>query len=224
MAEEPAKKKGSALSGKTLGLPTPVVVIGGGAGAFLLYRWYKNRQSSSSTATPAATASPNAATGTDSGVGAGFTGTGSSGGGGGGLGQANNALLQQIESQLAGLGTGVVPAGTGAVSGSGDTSGSSSNGAATGGGTGAASGSNSTGSAATAAKTALVPDTFQFKDAKVSFVPTAKVTRGNQVAYGIPNTATGSTLKNAGGDVKTGAQLSQQGWTGLTPKAAYLVR
>ena len=89
MAEEPAKKaapkkgaKSSGLSGSWHGVPKPVLAVGGVVGAYLVYRWYKNRSSSTAAATTA-TANP-AATGTDTGTGSGYTGTGTGSGGGGG--------------------------------------------------------------------------------------------------------------------------------------------
>lgn len=61
MAEPVPAAKSSAkgiLNGKIHGIPTPVVIAGGAAGAFLLYRWYKNRNAASaSTTAPATTAS-----------------------------------------------------------------------------------------------------------------------------------------------------------------------
>lgn len=74
-------KKGSAFKGKIAGIPRPVVLIVGGLGLYLGYRWYKNRQaaSTSSTATPTASSGTTADTSGGYGSGGGYGGYGGGG-------------------------------------------------------------------------------------------------------------------------------------------------
>jgi hypothetical protein len=98
----PAAKKtttGKGLSAKWHGVPVWVLAGGGGVGAFLLYKWYKNRQSADTTSGATSATAP-VATGT-TGTGSGYTGTGQGGGGGGGGNLAN--ALSALTSAIAGL-------------------------------------------------------------------------------------------------------------------------
>ena len=65
------------LNGKWHGIPTPVLIVGGSVGAFLLYRWYSNRNASAASTTAPATSASN-----PYGWLTGDQGSGSTGGGG----------------------------------------------------------------------------------------------------------------------------------------------
>jgi hypothetical protein len=230
-----SSKKGGGLSGSFHGIPKPVLAVGGGLGAFFLYRFWQARKAAAAT-TPAPQVNP-AATGTDTGTGAGFSGTGT-GGGGGGFGPAGGQpggisdLLKQIlaavnpqgtpaptpptpdqPSPEFGPGPNSAPAPAPALLPTQQNLQSVATPVATPtSGTGA--GGNPAG----------IPGTFSLKNGTVNFQPTAAVVRGNQVAYGIPNQGTASTVERAGGTVQSGATLNSKGWTGLTPGALYLLR
>ena len=83
MATAPVVPKGKAKASSFHGIPIWVIAVGGAAGAYLLYRWYKSRSASTSAAsTDTGTTATDTGTGsTDSGYGAG------SGGGGDNSGQ-----------------------------------------------------------------------------------------------------------------------------------------
>lgn len=228
----PAPAKSGGLSAKWHGVPVWLLAAGGGGGGFLLYRWWKNRNASS-TASSTTAAQTSAATGS-TGTGSDYSGAGAaSGGGGGGEGAANNALLQQIASELGSLtpGTEPQPSGTGGAN-----SDQPGNYNLTGGPV--PSGTKTTPSSilTPAAETQVpqgkvlinapagVPGTFSLPKGNVAFQPTAAVKHGGQVAYGIGNPTELSAVKSAGGTVETGKQLAAKGWTGLTPGASYLVR
>lgn len=243
-------RKGSGLSARWHGVPIWVLGLGGGGGAFLLYRWYKGRQTASaattSTATPAS-----AATGT-SGLGTGYTGMGSGGGGGGGYGAANNGLLNQIAQQLA---SGNTPANqfSTPISGllnptrapsppSAPTTVSATASPVANPTPALVPGANiSTPTQTAAGEVASVPQregstatgsgsktgiagTFNLPRGTVVFQPTAAVRRGNQVAYGIGQQSVAGQARQLGGTVLSGNQLAARGWSGLTPGAQYLLR
>lgn len=112
MAPPPSggSRSSSVLSGTWHGIPIPILGVGGGVAALLLYRRYKAGKSTT-TSKPAAVQSFPASTGDSSGLGAGYSGTGFAGGGGGGggaLSDAINSLVQQLGSTSS---NGVTPEG-----------------------------------------------------------------------------------------------------------------
>lgn len=242
-------RKGSGLSARWHGVPIWVLGLGGGGGAFLLYRWYKGRQTASAATTSVATPA-SAATGT-SGLGTGYTGMGTGGGGGGGgYGAANNGLLNQIAQQLA---SGNTPANqfstpttssatTAAPAPSAPTTVSATASPVANPTPPLVPGANiSTPTQTAAGEVASVPQregatatgsgsktgiagTFNLPRGTVVFQPTAAVRRGNQVAYGIGQQSVASQARQLGGTVLSGNQLAARGWSGLTPGAKYLLR
>ena len=95
MAKKPKGKK------KGKGIPKPVLIVGGVLGAYLLYRWYKNRQATSSTPATGPTLPAS-----------GYSDTGSGGGGSAGGGSAPPGTPQPATGSTA---TGVDYSGTGSV-------------------------------------------------------------------------------------------------------------
>lgn len=140
----PSKGKGSWWAGLSPKAKA-AVGVGGGIGAYLLYRWYSNRNSSSTTST-ASTAPANSGSGTSG------QGWGSGGGGSGNGWQGNWQGGWQgwpWSVNAANPGTAGTSTGTTTGSGSGTTTGSGS-------GTGTTTGSTSTGTAPSLGKV-LVP-------------------------------------------------------------------
>lgn len=239
------RRGGKGLSARWHGVPIWLLALGGGAGVFLVYRWYKDRQAASSSTTSTATPTT-AATGT-SGLGTGYSGLGMGGygGGGGGYGAANNGLLQQIASDLA---SGSAPSATTPSTAATPTPATPAPSAPTSvaplaspvantpganittptqaaagevAGVPQRAGSTTTGAGGNPTGTAGV---FSLPHGKVVFQPTAAVRRGGQVAYGIGNEDEARAAERAGGQVVSGQELMSRGWAGLTPKALYLVR
>lgn len=212
-------KKAGLLSGSWHGVPKPALALVGVAGGYFVYKRVKAGKSSSSTASAAATPTCSA-TPTPSCPGSGAYGGGGQGSGGGAGGATPRNKKRggtPTPSPLVGPDIGPAPPAPVAPAA-----------------TPAAPAAPAAAPAQTAAPAAQIGSptpssgvpvgTFNLPKGSISFQPTVAVTRGGQVAYGIPNAPTAKSLNGLGGLVESGATLMSKGWTNLTPTADYLVR
>ncbi len=96
--DNPKAKSGGLMSKKVAGIPVPILVVGAGVTAFVIYKKLKGSSSSTSTDTTPATSTD---TGSLNGEGSGYSGGGGGGYGGGGAGISSlAAAIQALTTEL----------------------------------------------------------------------------------------------------------------------------
>lgn len=209
----PAAKKPGPLSGSWHGVPKPAIAVVGVAGVYFVYKRVKSKGSSATPAAPAVAATPTCSA-TPSCSGSGYPGSGQGSGGGSSNPNMRNHHRGSAPTPSPAPAPAPAPA-TPTCSASAPAAPAP-----------APAPSPVPQTAAPAAQIGSTPTagTFKLPKGSISFQPTVAVSRGGQVAYGIPNAPTAKELNTLGGLVESGTALMAKGWTNLTPTADYLVR